>query len=107
MAKPVFLSLIHIFCKRKGVSPVSEESRLVYGISRRKKYYEYLPYIMVSAVLTKKDQSDWSEEELFPVEEIRYTDETGCGGFGPVVLQMKDGRCVTVDFEGMEGRWSI
>ena len=77
------------------------------GISRRKKYYEYLPYIMVSAVLTKKDQSDWSEEELFPIEEIRYTDETGCGGFGPVVLQMKDGRCVTVDFEGMEGRLSI
>lgn len=94
-------------CKRKGVSPVAEESRLVYGISRRKKYYEYLPYIMVSAVLTKKDQSDWSEEELFPIEEIRYTDETGCGGFGPVVLQMKDGRCVTVDFEGMEGRLSI
>lgn len=94
-------------CKRKGVSPVSDESRLVYGISRREKYYEYRPYVMVSAILTKKDQSDWTDEELFPVEEIRYTDEGLCGGFGPVVLQMKDGRCVTVDYEGIEGRLSI
>ena len=62
---------------------------------------------MISAILTKKDQSGWGEEELFPIEEIRYTDEAGCGGFGPVVLQMKDGRCVTVDYEGIEGRLSI
>lgn len=94
-------------CKRSGVSPVSEKSRLIYGVSRRKKYYEYRPYVMISAVLTKKDQSGWTDRELFPIEEIRYSDEYACGGFGPVVLQMKDGRCVTVDYEGMEGRLGI
>lgn len=92
---------------RCGVSPVSEESRLIYGFTSREKYYEYRPYVMISVILTRKDQTGWSDEELFPIEEIRYTDRECCGGYGPVVLQMKDGRCMTVDYEGMEGRLTI
>lgn len=93
--------------EREGVSPVTEKSRLVYGVSRREKYYEYLPYAMISAVLTKKDGSCWTEDELFPVRAIAYTDPQKCGGYGPITLELKDGRTMTVDYEGLEGRLMI
>lgn len=92
---------------RHGKNPVYETSRVLYGTSRREKYYEYRPYVMISAILTKKDNSEWTAEELFPIESISYTDKEGCGGFGPVIFKMKDGRTVTVDYEGMEGRLTI
>lgn len=92
---------------RTGVSPVTENSQLIYGISRREKYYEYKPYAMITAVLTKKDQSSWTDEELFPVLHIAYTDPQQCGGYGPITLTMRDGRTMTVDYEGMEGRLMI
>lgn len=92
---------------RSGVSPVTEESQMIYGISRRNKYYEYQPYVMISAVLTKKDQTPWSEEELFPVRAIQYTDAQKCGGYGSVTVVCKDGRSVVVDYEGMEGELRI
>lgn len=93
--------------KREGVSPMAEKSQMLCAVSRRKEYYEYSPYVMICAVLTKKDDRGWSDEELFPVKEIRYADREACGGYGPVCLEMKDGRVVTVDYEGMEGRLSI
>lgn len=93
--------------ERKGMNPVTEESCLIYGVSRREKYYEYLPYVMVSAVLTKKDNSPWSEEELFPIQSISFADKERCGGYGPVLLKMKDGRTVVVDYEKMEGNLRI
>lgn len=93
--------------KRQGVSPVTEHSRLLYGSSTRKEYYEYRPYVMISAVLTKKDQTDWTQEELFPIQKIIYTDKEECGGYGPVTIMLKDGRVMKVDYEGMEGCLSI
>ena len=65
------------------------------------------PYVMVSAVLTKKGGEAWTEEELFPVKSIAFTDPEGCGGYGPVTLTLADGRVMTVDYEGMEGRLMI
>ena len=62
---------------------------------------------MITAVLTKKDQSDWSDEELFPVLDIAYTDSQKCGGYGPITLTMRDGRVMTVDYEGLEGKLTI
>lgn len=92
---------------REGVSPVSEKSCLIYGTSSRKSYYEYQPYAMISVVLTKKDHSGWEEEELFPIEKIIYTDQEQCGGYGPIVLEMRDGRIMTINYEGMEGNLLI
>ncbi len=93
--------------ERQGVNPITKKSKLVYGISQRDNYYEYLPYIIISVTLTKKDTSRWSEEELFPVHSISYMDSQKCGGYGPVKLKMKDGRTMVVDYEGIEGRLMI
>ena len=49
-----------------GVSAVTKQSCIMYGVSRRRKYYEYLPYAMISVILTKKSQEEWRDEDLFP-----------------------------------------
>lgn len=92
---------------RKEVNPVTESSRLVYGISRKQKYYEYSPYLMISGILTKQDGSGWTDDELFPVQEIQTTDPRQCGGYGPVRILLKDGKEYVVDYEGIEGRLQI
>ncbi|MFV0343532.1 MAG: DUF2264 domain-containing protein [Anaerocolumna sp.] len=92
---------------RESVSPVTKQSQMLYGASKREKYYEYKPYAMISAVLTKKEDSDWKEEELFPIQSIIYQDPEGCGGYGPIKIILKDGKQVVVDYEGMEGRLMV
>ena len=65
--------------------------------------HEYGPYVAVSAILTKEDDSPWTDEELFPIESISYGDRDGYGAYGPVTLAMKDGRTMVVDYNGLEG----
>ena len=50
---------------------------------------------------------DFSEEELFPLESVEYTDPEGCGGYGPVILRLKDGSVRHVEFEGLEGKMML
>ncbi len=35
---------------RQGVSAVTKQSCIMYGVSRRRRYYEYLPYAMISVI---------------------------------------------------------
>ena len=51
--------------------------------------------------------ADFSEEELFPIKEIVYTDKEACGGYGPVKVVLKTGEEKCVDFEGMEGKMML
>jgi len=93
--------------RREWVNPLGGPSYLAYGKLKRTRSYEYGPYVMISAVLSKNDDSPWTMEELFPVEKISYTDAQGYGAYGPVTLYMKDGRVMTVDYEGIEGHLLI
>ena len=70
-------------------------------------YYEYSPYLMISAVLTKRDDSEWTDDELFPAAEIAMEDLQRCGGYGPVRIRLKDGAEYEVSYEGMEGTLQI
>ena len=60
--------------------------------------------MLLSQVITKEDLSDFTEEELFPVENITYTDQEKCGGYGPVTITLRDGSRRTIDFDQMEGQ---
>lgn len=93
--------------ERRGVNPAAENSILAYGKLRREKMYGYEPYVMISAVLSRTDDREWAEDELFPIRTITFTDEEQCGGYGPVTLLMKDGRTAAVDYEGLEGHLMI
>ena len=77
------------------------------SMERRQHYGGFEPYVLISQVLTKESWEDFTQEELFPIGQVLYTDPEGTGSFGPVTLKMKDGSARTIDFEGMEGRLSL
>lgn len=90
--------------KSVGTNPDSEHSIVVYARTDRKKQYGYEPYILLSQVLTKESHEDFTQDELFPVQRVEYTDPEGCGGYGPVVLTLWDGSVKRIEFEGIEGQ---
>lgn len=91
-----------------GTNPDSEKSLVLYAsMERRKHYGGFEPYVLISQVITKESHEDFRQEELFPVEEVSYTDPENCGSFGPVTLRMKDGSVRVVDFDGIEGRMEL
>ena len=63
--------------------------------------------MLFRSVITKESHEDFSEEELFPLESVEYTDPEGCGGYGPVILRLKDGSVRHVEFEGLEGKMML
>ena len=88
----------------KGTNPDSEKSVVVYASTKRMSHNHYEKSILISQVITKEELADFSEEELFPIKEIVYTDKEKCGGYGAVTVRMKNGEEKTVDFEGIEGK---
>ena len=87
-----------------GTNPDSEKSIVLYASTDRQKQYGYEPYVLISQVITKESHEAFTEEELFPVKRVLYTDPEGCGGYGPVVIELKDGSRKEIVFEGMEGK---
>lgn len=86
-----------------GTNPDSEKSLVIYAKTKRQKKYGYQPYVLISQVITKESPEDFGEDEIFPIETVRYTDRKKCGGYGPVTITLKDGTVRTVDYEGIEG----
>lgn len=85
-------------------NPDSEKSVVVYAKTARHKQYGYEPFILISQVITRETLEDFTEDELFPIADITYTDKEKRGGYGPVTILLKDGTRKTVAFEGMEGK---
>lgn len=97
------IGLIH----SRDTNPDSEKSIIVFGKLTRKKQYGYEPYMMISQVITKESLEDFTEDEIFPVREISYTDKEKCGGYGPVSLLLADGSLRTIDFDSIEGNLQL
>lgn len=91
------------FIRSSGTNPDSENSIVIYGKLTRKKQYGYEPYFLISQIITKESCEDFSEEELFPISSIEYTDAQRCGGYGNVTILLKNGTERTIRFEGIEG----
>ena len=90
--------------KSKGTNPDSPNSIVLFAQTTREKQYGYEPYLLISQTITKESLEDFSEDDIFPVSSITYTDKQNCGGFGPVTITLKDGTSRTVDFLGIEGK---
>lgn len=89
--------------RSNGTNPDSEHSIVVYAEAERKKQYgAYEFYTMISQVITKESHEDFTEEELFPIEEIVYEDRKKTGAYGTVTLRLKDGTERNVNFEEIE-----
>ncbi len=94
------ISLLH----SEGTNPDSERSVVVYAKTARKKHYGNEAHILISQVITKESAEDFSDDEIFPIRSVTYTDPEGQGSYGPVTVLLKDGAQRVVDFSGMEGR---
>lgn len=96
------------FVNSTGSNPDSEKSIVVYaGAKREKQYGGYEKYVMISQVLTKESHEAFTEDELYPLKNIIYTDAQQCGCFGPVRLEFKNGSERTVDYAELEGKISL
>ncbi|BCJ93855.1 hypothetical protein acsn021_14240 [Anaerocolumna cellulosilytica] len=95
------------FLNSEGTNPDSKKSIIVYGKLTSKKQYGYEPYIMISQVITKESLEDFTEEEIFSIASVEYTDKEKCGGYGPVQVLLKDGDRKVIEFEGMEGNLQL
>ena len=93
--------------KSHGTSADTEESFIIFAHASREKVFSYDPYILISQVITKEGDEGFSDDEVFSIAGISYTDAQQCGGFGPVSIRMKNGREYEVDFAGIEGKLSI
>lgn len=90
-----------------NTNPDSPKSVIVYAETKRRKLYGYEPFLLISQVITKETLEDFTEEELFPIAEITYTDKEKRGGYGPVTLRLKNGEQKQISFEGMEGNLQL
>ena len=93
--------------KSHGTSADTGESFIIFAHASREKVFSYDPYILISQVITKEGVEGFSDDEIFSIAGISYTDVQQCGGFGPVSIRMKNGREYEVDFAGIEGKLSI
>ncbi len=92
------------YIKSNGTNPDSDNSIVVYAGTKREKHNQYEKYMLISQVITKEDFHDFTEDELFPITEIAYTDKEKCGGYGPVTITLADKSRRVVDFDRLEGK---
>lgn len=90
-----------------GTNPDSEESVVIYGKLTMQKQYGYDPCVLISQVITKESLEDFTEEELFPIQSITFTDPQQYGGYGPVQIELLDGTKKVIDYEGIEGKLQL
>lgn len=87
-----------------GTDPDSENSLVIYALADFTRQYDASePYIMVSQVITKESLTDFSDDELFPVERLTMSDTAGTGTYGDITVKLKNGRTYTVNHEQIEG----
>ncbi len=87
-----------------GTNPDSEKSIVVYARMKSgpKLYDASKSYVLISQTITKESHEDFTDDELFPVNKIGYSDSWNSGAFGPVTITMKDGQVRTAVYEGIE-----
>lgn len=92
----------------RGTNPDSENSIVLYASANlHKQYGGFEPYVFISQVITREDGADFTEDDIFPIERIRFADKAQCGAYGPVLIRLNNGAERTVDYEGMEGRLTL
>ena len=89
--------------KSCGTNPDTSVSFIIFAHASRERIFAYEPYVLISQVITKEGDEGFTDDEIFSIDEIQYTDSECCGGYGPVTIRMKNGKSYAVDFSGIEG----
>lgn len=108
LAMSIFFGFSRLdYLRQKDCNPDSENSILLYAEADCRKQYGYEDYFCISQVLCRDSPEDFSPEELFPLESIRFFDPEKKGGYGPLLLSFKDEKKKEIDFLGIEGRMML
>ena len=93
----------------KNTNPDSGASIVVYAsMESRKQYGSAEPYLLISQVITAEvsetetKECVFTQEELFPIREIRYEDAPQTGAYGTTTVCLKNGDEKKINFEGIE-----
>ena len=95
--------------KSRGTNPDSENSIIIYGKYHKNNIYDSSEnYVLISQVITKESHENFLDEELFPIEELEFTDKDMTGAYGDINIRLfdkaLDRRQYCVNYEGIEGR---
>lgn len=85
----------------------AENSIVICARLTREKLYGYEPSVMISQVITRESFREFTEKEIFSIRNISYADPQDCGGYGPVEIEIQNGRKITVDYSEAEGNLYI
>lgn len=93
----------------KNTNPDCEVSIVVYAsMESRKQYGSAEPYLLISQVITAEvsetetQECVFTQEELFPIREIRYEDAPQTGAYGTTTICLKNGEEKKINFAGIE-----
>ena len=90
-------SLVH-----KNRNAEADESTVIYAHKKRIAKNPPLE-LMISVMLHKKDDTDWTEEELSPIKDIKINEITSnCSVLGATIT-LSDGEIYEVDFKDIDG----
>lgn len=86
-----------------GTNPDSERSKLILAEGQFCKHYDASEqHLYISQVITKESAEPFTEDELFPVKSINYSDPYGTGITGEISIQFKNGKERHICFDIME-----
>lgn len=86
-----------------GTNPDSEHSIIPYASMRQDRHNQYEQSVLISQVITKESLVPFTQDEIFPIKEVCYTDPEKKGGYGPVEILLKTGENRIIDFAEIEG----
>ena len=93
--------------KSNGTNPDSPNSLIIYAKTKRSKQYGNEQYILISQVITKETHEAFSEDELFPIKEVIYSDTAKHGGYGDIKIELVNGQKRIINFDGIEGKLTL
>ena len=92
----------------KGTNPDSENSIVIYASLRREKMYDgSAPYVLISQVITSESVTPFTDDEIFPIEEINYRDKGNVGAYGEVTIKFKNGDSKVINYNKIEKNLSL
>ncbi len=86
----------------QGRNAEADESTVIYAYRKRTTKNPPME-LMISVMLHKMDDSEWTDEELFPLKRIEIKNIMPSGSVLGAEIELKDGRKYRVDFNEIDG----
>ena len=83
----------------------SDESTVIFAYKKRIAKNPSME-LMITVMLHKLDDSEWSEEELLPIKDIRFMDITPSGSSLGATITLYDNKKYNIDFKNVDGKRS-